>query len=269
MMIKIVKIILMIAVTIPVMAMRDQDFDGVADEVDRCPKTPFFAKVDAHGCVVKFLTLPSETDSNSLQAVLGYGLITNEDLLGRNEQDISTLKLSYYENSWSYSVGTGYYRYKSDQGAIDTTLSVKKRFLVTPKLRVGAGAGVKLPTYDFQGNKTDYNLYGSLTYYPKKSLSLFTHYTHTFVQDESVFSELQDSQYLSAGAGYFFTNKFYGNFVYTLGENKFASQHAIRRLSTTLYYKLNKEWFSLFSFGQEIDEDIHRTVNLKVGYRIW
>ncbi len=255
---------------LPLEAMKDQDFDGVADEVDECPKTAFFEKVDARGCTVEILTLPSETEKDSLQLLTGYGVIVNEDLLGRDEQKIETFNMSYYRDNWSYSLGSGYYQYKETQGMIDTTLKVKKRFSLTPILKFNVGAGLKLPTYDFQGNKTDYTFYSSLNYYPKKSLSFFGNYSHTFVQDESVTSALRDSEYLSGGVGYFFTKKCYANFALSIGKNKFVSQHPTESLSSTLYYKFDKRWFSLFHYNQEIlDESKHRTYTLNLGYKAW
>ena len=262
--------LLLVGVVVPLEAMKDQDFDGVADEVDECPKTAFFEKVDARGCTVEILTLPDETEKDSLQILTGYGVIVNEDLFGRDEQTIETLKMSYYRNNWGYSLGSGYYQYNTTKGLIDTTLKVQKRFSLTPILKFSLGGGVKLPTYDFQGNNTDYTFYSSLMYYPIKSLSLFMHYKHTFVEDEEITSKLQDSEYITGGLGYFITKKFYVNATYTEGHNKFVSQHDIKSISSTLYSKFNKKWFGLCSYNQEIeDEDAHHTYRVKIGYRIW
>jgi len=262
--------LLLVGVVLPLEAMKDQDFDGVADEVDECPNTSFFEKVDARGCTIEILTLPNETEKDSLQLLIGYGVIINEDLLGREEQRIETLKLNYYRNSWAYSLGSGYYHYNDTDGLIDTTLKVQKRFSLTPILKFSLGGGVKLPTYDFQGNKTDYTLYSSLIYYPIKSLSLFGQFKHTFVQDEEIGSKLHDSEYITGGLGYFITKKFYLNATYTEGHNKFVNQHDIKSISSLLYYKFNKKWFALFSYNREIDdEDAHHTYTTKIGYRVW
>lgn len=261
---------ILILSVVPLFAIKDNDFDGVSDSVDECPNTPFLAKVSANGCVIKILTLPSETESNSLQTVLGYGIVVNEDLFKRDEFKSTTAEINYYKKSWSYSLSTGFYEYADKRGSLDTTLKVKKHFKLTSKLKVGLGAGVKLPTYDFKGNKSDYMLYGSLNYYPLKSLSIFMKYQHTFIEDEEINAPLHDSQYLKFGLGYFITTKLYGNLAYTEGNNKFVSQHEIKSLSSSLYYKINKQWFSLFSYKREIeDEDAHHTYNLRVGYRVW
>ena len=262
--------VLLIGLTLPLMVIKDHDFDGVADEVDECPNSPFLANVSANGCTVKMLTLPSETETDSLQAVLGYGVMINEDLFGRDELQSGTLQLNYYKKSWSYSANIGVYEHANNQGALDSTLKIKKRFTLRPNLKLSIGGGLKLPTYDFQGNKTDYSLYSSLTYYPIKSLSLFGQFKHTFVQDEEFTSRLQDSQYITGGFGYFLTQRFYLNSSYTEGRNKFSNQHDIKSISSTLYYKFNKKWFTLFSYNQEIDdEDAHHTSNLKLGYKVW
>ena len=265
-----VMVLILMLSTVPLLAIKDNDFDGVNDAVDECPNTPFLANVSANGCVTKILTLPSETESDSLQAVLGYGVIINEDLFGREELTTSTLQINYYKNNWTYSANIGRYNYANTQGMLDSTFKVKKRFTLLPKLKLDVGGGLKLPTYNFQGNKTDYIVYGSLTYYPIKSLSLFSHFKHTFVQDKEVNASLQDSQYITGGLGYFMTQNFYVNAAYTEGRNKFSSQHDIKSISSTLYYKFNKKWFALFAYHKEIeDEDAHDTYNLKVGYKVW
>ncbi len=247
----------------------DEDFDGVPDSLDQCPHTPFLNQVNAQGCTTTILTLPNETEYDSMTLTLGYGFSTNEDLVGRKQQDTGTVQLSYYHNNWSYSLRSGYYSHNTNSGILDTTFKIRKRIKLTKKLKLGLGMGIKFPTYDFTGNKTDYTLYSSLSYYPTHSLSVFTGLSHTFVQDEKVITPLRDTNNFYIGAGYFFTNKFYANLTFGLSESKFTNEHVTRSLGSTLYYKINKDWFATLSYNREIDEDLHDSLNFKIGYKFW
>jgi len=49
-------------VTPPVAACTDSDGDGVCDDIDRCPDTPYGAEVDADGCSVQVIPVQVELD---------------------------------------------------------------------------------------------------------------------------------------------------------------------------------------------------------------
>jgi len=248
----------------------DQDFDGVPDSIDQCPDTPFLNEVNAQGCTTAILRLPEETESNNLILTLGYGFSTNEELIDRKRQKTGKVQLSYYHNDWSYSLRTGYYTNNKDHGLLDTTLKIKKRFKLTSALKLGFGFGVKLPTYDFTGNRTDYTIYSSLSYYPTSSLSLFSGLSHTFVKDEKIITPLQDTNSFYIGTGYFFTDSFYTSLSYSYSQSKFSTEDSAKSVSGTLYYKINKKWFTTLSYSREIvDEDLHDSFNFKIGYKIW
>jgi len=247
----------------------DQDFDGVPDSIDQCPKTPFLNTVNAQGCTEVVLLLPEETEKDSLTLTIGYGYSTNEDLIGRESQRTSKIQLSYYYDDWSYSVRTGYYTHNKGNGFIDTSFKIKKRFKLSKNLKVGLGIGVKLPTYDFIGNKTDYTFYSSLSYYPTSSLSVFTGYRYTFINDEKIITPLQDTHSTYLGVGYFFRHDFYANISYAYSQSKFTNEHSIKILGSTLYYKINTQWFTTLSYSREFDDDLHDALNLKIGYKFW
>ena len=247
----------------------DEDFDGVPDTMDQCPHTPFLNEVDAHGCTTTILTLPNEAEYDSMTLTLGYGFSINEDLVGRERQDTETIQLSYYKNHWSYSLKTGYFSHHTDSGMLDTTLKIKKRFTIKKNLKLGLGIGIKFPTYQFTGNRTDYTLYTSLSYYPSSNLSIFGGYSHTFVQDKQEVTPLQDTDNGYIGTGYFFTPSLYANLSLGLSQSKFASEKTATVIGSTLYYKINKTWFATLSYNREIDHTRHDSLNFKIGYTFW
>ena len=270
---------------------QDQDFDGVPDNIDKCKDTPFLNVVDKTGCTTTMLTLPFETEKESLTLTLGYGYSTNEDLINRDVQHNTKLKASYYRNNWSYTLQTGYYTHNTDDGTLDTIVRVQKRIKLDPKFVLSMGTGLRLPTYDFEGNKVDGLLYGSLHYYPTSSLSFFTGYNYTYIGDNEIptitsetpsgdtdkdgnekepYEGLQNTHKFYIGTGYFFTDNFYINILYSDESSKFVSEHHIRAFSSSIYYKINKKWFTTLYYKREVlDEDLHDNLLFSIGYTLW
>ena len=248
----------------------DEDFDGVPDSLDACPNTPFLNQVNAKGCTTVELRLPDETDFDSMTMTLASGYENNDDLPGVTKQYRTKMQANYYHNDWSYSLRTSYYTREENDGFGDTTLKVRKRFRLSPELRFNLGAGLKLPTYDFPGNRTDYKLYSSLYYYPAEGISFFGGFNYTFVEDEEVMGELQNRNKLYLGAGYFFTHSFYANISYAYEKSKYVSEHPEHSLSGTLFYQITDAWFTSVYYKQDIlDEDLHDEFYFTVGYKFW
>ena len=273
-------------------AISDKDFDGVPDKLDLCPNTPFLCEVDNKGCTTTILTLPFETEKESLTMTLGYGFNSNEDLKNRELQHNSRIKISYYLNSWAYTLQTGYYTHNLADGALDTIVRVRKRIKINPKLVLSVGAGLRLPTYNFTGNKMDELLYTSLHYYSTSELSFFAGYTFTRIGDdavptilpetpsgdtnsdgtpkEKVSEMIQNTHKFYLGTGYFFTNDFYMNLTYSDESRKFVSEHRIKAFSSSIYYKINEKWFTTFYYKYEVlDGDKHTNFLFTLGYTLW
>ena len=250
-------------------ATKDQDMDGVPDDIDQCLNTPFLNEVNDKGCSTNTLLFPEERNSGSLNVSFGYGYSNNEELVDRDTQHTAKIQVSYYLDSWSYSLKTGYFSTDDDNGMQDTTLKIKRKFKLNKSLKVGLGLGVKLPTYDFTGNKTDYTLYSSIVYYPKSALSIFAGASHTFINDDEITTPLQDTNTFYAGSGYFFTKKFYANIAYTYAQSKFTTNDPAHSIISTVLYKINDKWFTTLSYSHEIEDELKNSVGIKFGYSIW
>ena len=248
----------------------DMDFDGVPDTLDECPNTPFLHQVNARGCTTVELRLPDETDHDSMTMTLSSGYQNNDDLPNYLKQYRTKVQLNYYHNDWAYSVRTSYNTREENDGFGDTTLKVRKRFRPSDDLRLNLGVGMKLPTYDYPGNRTDYKLYSSLYYYPVEGLSFFGGFNYTFIQDEEVMGPLQNKSNFFVGAGYFFTHSLYANLGYAYEQSKYVDEHAEHSLSATLFYQITDEWFTSVYYKQDImDEDFHDEFYFNLGYRFW
>ena len=263
-------IAIMIGTLLAANTIQDSDLDGVPDSIDICPNTPFLSTVNAAGCTTKILKLPQESERKNLTFSLGYGYSTNEDFLDYGKQHSATLQLSYYHDSYSYTLQTGYYHYDDDSDIQDTILKIKKRFHLNDTLNLSIGAGIKFPSYDFKGNKTDYTLYSALHYYPSKYLSYFSGFRYSFIGDDIPDTAVQNSYDFYLGSGYFFTSHLYANLSYSFSHSKFTDEESLHNLSTTLYYKINQQFFTTLTYQRAIgDEDLHDGITVKLGYRLW
>ena len=248
---------------------KDADMDGVPDILDQCIDTPFLDEVSANGCSVNTLIFPEERDNGSFDVSLGYGFNNDEDSFARGTQFVSKLQMSYYLNDWSYSLRTGYFTTDDTFGTQDTIIKIKRKFKLTKSLKIGVGAGVKLPTYDFTGNNTDYMLYASIIYYPKSALSIFSGVSHTFVNDDEIVNPIEDINAFYVGTGYFFTRDFYANISYSYAESKFIDNHPEKSIVSTIFYRIDEKWFSTLSYSHELEDELHNSLNFKIGYSIW
>ncbi|MBT8349462.1 MAG: hypothetical protein HKP62_08480 [Sulfurovum sp.] len=248
---------------------KDQDMDGVPDDIDQCLNTPFLNEVNDKGCSTSTLIFQGERDSGSLDIGFGYGYSNNEELVDRDTQHTTKFQISYYLDNWSYSLRTGYFSTGDDNGMQDTTLKIKRKFKLTKSLKVGFGIGVRLPTYDFTGNNTDYTLYSSVVYYPKSSLSVFAGVTHTFINDEEIMTPLQDINTFYVGSGYFFTKDLYANLAYSYAQSKFTTNDPAHSIISTVLYKINNKWFTTLSYSHQIEDDLKNSASIKFGYSIW
>jgi len=262
-------IILTSLIVIPIYAI-DSDMDGVADTLDRCPQTPFFNEVDATGCPINKLILPQDS-TNGLYLTLGYGFSHNEDLKEDEEKKYSSsLEINYYQNSWNYALLLGYFHNDNSDDIEDIIIKAKKTFELQNNFKVSLGVGIKLPTYDFDGNKIDYQIQASFIHYNTTKLSFFGGVGYEFINDKDREDDVQNIASLYFGSGYFWNNNLYSNISYSYKKSKFKSQHDINLLQTTLFYKINDKYFTTISYGQQIfDHDLHNNLSINIGYTFW
>ena len=247
----------------------DQDMDGVPDHIDQCLNTPFLNEVDHNGCSTSLLLSERKQRNDGLDISLGYGYSNNEDLLSRESQHTTKLQIHYMYDNWSTSLKTGYLNSDTDNGILDTTLKIKRKFQISSSVKVGFGIGFKFPTYDFVGNKTDYTLYGSTVYYPSSDVSLFAGVNHTFINDEEIITPLQDINAYYVGSGYFLNKSLYANLAYAYTESKFTTNQPDKSIMSTILYKINKKWFTSLSYSYQIGNTLNNSLSVKFDYTVW
>ena len=246
---------------------KDYDMDGVPDNIDRCIYTPFFNKVDKFGCTTTRLTLPEDKDNHSLDIIFNYGLSHNDDSMDRENLFKSRLELNYYRNSWIYELKTAYLNGKSFSDIDDTILDIKRHFQPKQNIKLTVGGGVKIPIDSFKKDKVDYIFLGNINYYMNDTILLFLGSTYTFVNDKSSKEKINNQYSYYLGGGYFITKKLYGSLSYSINRSKFKTQHLISIIDTTLFYEINKKWFTSLHYSNELlDDDLHNSFNCTIGY---
>ena len=261
---------ILIATNILADDLKDSDLDGVLDKFDKCPNTPFLNEVDRYGCTSKILKLPEDSSNSNLIMSLGFGYLSDEDNIKREKTYNNIFKLSYYKEDWIYTLSSRYYLDQKDDGFEDIFLKIKRRFSIGLKNKLYLGAGLKVPTGDFKTNKIDYNFYSSLTHYISDKYSYFIGLRYSVVNDKYIDEEIQNSYLIYMGSGYFFNKNFYANLSYSFSQSKFKNNEHINALSSTLYYKINKRFFTTIQYQREIgDEDLHDRLSFKIGVELW
>jgi len=256
----------------------DKDFDGVPDAVDLCPNTPFLCEVNSKGCTTSTLLLPFETEKESLNTSLSYGFSHNDDIKNRELQYNSRININYYLKDWAYTFQAGYYTHNLDSGSLDTIVRIKKRIKLNPELILNVGTGLRLPTYNFTGNKTDELIYASIHYYSTSSLSFFIGYNFSIIGDirtskeeeEEENEKLQNTDKFYFSVGYFFSDTFYMNITYNDESLKFTSEHRVQSINSSAYYRISEKWFTTIYYKHDLyDADNHDNLMFSLGYIFW
>lgn len=251
-------------------AYSDSDMDGVADDQDKCPNTPFTALVDINGCSKKSLISPHHFD-----IIVGVNY-TGSNYASLNQTDIysSSLQVDYYYKNFSLQASTSYYKTDGDgyseTGLNDSFIGASYQLKPTKELSVRIGAGFLLPTYDtsLNNNNTDYTASLNVSYTLGK-MNLFGGYIYTMIQDDDIVGTVvyQNTNALSGGIGYYATNKLYLSGAYNISDSIYAGIEEIKTVSAYGYYSITQHWFTTFSYAYGLsDSASDNAVSLKLGY---
>ncbi len=155
----------------------DDDLDGVPNNLDRCPHTPFSDIVDEYGCSIERLIRPKKYD-----IYFEYLYVKDRTKQTFKEHDY-ILSATFYHKNFDLSINGNYFHNSSKEGFSDTNIKFEYRFTPTPMWDLYAGVGVDLPTYNRNGNFFDYDLYLDNEYYYNGIKFLFGGY-YSFTRDK-------------------------------------------------------------------------------------
>jgi len=248
----------------------DSDIDGVIDEFDECPNTPFLTEVNSKGCTVSIILFPEDSKNDSWDIDINYGINNDLDMLNISKKHSLAIQSNYYVDDWIYSFRTSGHYNNTHYVVKDTILKVKKRFKLKEYLKLYIGGAVRLPSYNYLGNNIDYTIYLSATYYPVEKVSLFVGLNYTFINDEPLIAPLKDTTNFYIGGGYFYNKDLYMNISYTYTQSKFKNSEADNAIMTTIFYQITDKWFTSITYSHELYEKaVDNSINLHLGYNIW
>jgi hypothetical protein len=268
------------ALSTTLFAYSDADMDGVADAVDKCPNTPLTDLVDINGCTKKVLTPKSNKHHFDIIAGANYSG-SNFTSLNRTDTVSSSLQVDYYYKNFSLQASTSYYKTDGDgyseSGMNDSFVGAAYNIKPNKDLLVRVGIGAILPTYDtgLNNNNTDYTASVNVSYSLAKA-NVFGGYIHTMINDDdtsvvvngtTVNYRYQDTDALSIGAGYYFTNKLYMSASYNSANSIYKDVEDVETVSLYGYRSIDKNWFLTFFYAYGLsDSASDHAASIKIGY---
>ncbi len=231
----------------------DSDLDGVSDDRDKCPGTPFLVLVDKYGC-------PIEKYRGKFYLRLGSAYSRD-----RFEERASLLVSFGYSYRRFYGSITGrYYAYSKNLGSGlgDTSLYGSYRFTWNG-LYLIPGLRFRIPTGDarFTDGYVD-TTFSTIVNYIKGNLDLFLYGSYTIRSNPN----LENTYTLSGGPGYY-SGPLYANLTFDAVKSSFGN-YFNTYISTFLLLDLSKNLYSTFSYSYGLtDRAVDHSAVLRIGLR--
>ena len=261
--------IVSILMTINLHAYTDNDMDGVADSIDKCPNTPLLDLADISGCSKKSLVSPHHYD-----IIVGMNY-SDSDYRSLNATDTlaASLQVDYYYKQFSLQASTSFFKTDgngySDSGLYDSFIGASYRLDKINNLSIFLSAGVLLPTYDAELDNNNIDYISSLNLsYALKNLNIFGGYTFTLINDDDV-GEItyKNTNAFGLGAGYYLNNTLYMSASYNVSDSIYNGLEEIETVTIYGYYSIDKERFATLSYSYGLSESASDNyVSLRLGF---
>ncbi len=230
----------------------DSDLDGVDDNIDLCPNTPFDELVDKKGCASDKL-FPGKL---TLQ-------IGND--ISFNQVDDTTNNITIYANymleKWNFSIANSSYYINNLSNDNDITgnnlyLTTGYTFL-QENMRTLVSVGTKFDISDWEKRKQERNndYYASLNveYLFQQKHNLSFYYSYTISGDSHVIN-YENFHSLSAGYGYSVTDKWYTSLSYNFTQNSYPNTNDYQAISWYNTYRVNKYFYTSLNYAHALDD---------------
>ena len=251
----------------------DFDMDGVDDLHDKCPNTLFSDLVDINGCTIQSLQTPYHFD-----IIVGIDY-AQTDYRTTEKTNIysSSIQVDYYYKDFSFQASSSYFSSNSssykEKGLNDSTLALYYNTIAFTNFNIKVGAGVILPTFktSLNNNSTDYMINLNLSY-QLKDFTYFGGYNYIQINDDDINTDeltisYQDIQAYNFGLGYYPSNKMYTSISFNNSKSLYSNIEDIKVASLYLYYSLNENYFSTFSYAYGLsDSASNHSASFKIGY---
>ncbi len=236
-------------------ASADNDMDGVDNNMDRCPNTPFFELVDKTGCTTKKITA-KEKDHYDIMLGAAYVKMNT----GETDILVSFVADYYYENL-IFTLFTQPYSQQDTYDGTDFYLSVTYK-VIMDNFTIKLGPGIVLPVNAASSAETDYYLNVNLNYKIDK-FDMNLYYKYTYMND--LFTQNTDTKIVSIG--YYLFDTTYVNLLYSTEKSIYKGNEDIENAALILNHAVTEHWFMNLRFTYGLSDsanDFSTTVNL--GY---
>jgi hypothetical protein len=233
----------------------DSDMDGVDNDMDRCPNTPFFELVDKTGCT---------TDKIALKAEHHYDIMLGAAYVKMNNGETDTLVsfvADYYYENFIFTLFTQPYSQNNTYDGTDIYLSVNYK-VIMDNFTIKFGPGMVLPIDADSSNETDYFLNVNLNYKIDK-FDLNLYYKYTYMNDALT----QNIDTKAVSIGYYLFDTTYINLSYSTEKSIYKGIENVENTALVLNHAITEHWFTNLRFTYGLSDsanDLSTTVNL--GY---
>ncbi|OHD87294.1 MAG: DUF3187 domain-containing protein [Sulfurimonas sp. RIFCSPLOWO2_12_FULL_36_74] len=259
-------LIFLMATSLSLSAYSDYDMDGVDDNSDQCPNTPFNELVDIKGCTTKTLESKHHFD-------IIYGLNFSEaDYSATSKSDTITqsLQIDYYYQNFSLQASSSYYNSDSESGINDSFIGAYYKLSPENGLTLRFGAGAIIPTYDTELDNNNMDVVASANFsYMLNSINLFGGYSYTMINDDDILGivSYQNTNSYSGGIGFYPLKNLYLSGSYGSSDSVYKGTEAIETASVYGFYSINANWFTSFSYAYGLsDSASDNSLTFRLGY---
>ncbi|MFT7002753.1 MAG: hypothetical protein ACJAWW_000086 [Sulfurimonas sp.] len=264
-------LLLLLTISLSLFSYSDYDMDGVEDEMDKCPKTPFSDLVNSSGCTTKSLLSPHHFD---MVFGINYSQTSYETL--ENTDNISQgLQIDYYYKNFSLQASTSYYNSQSatynDSGTNDSFIGVYYKLIPIENLTLRLGAGAIIPTYesDLNNNNTDIIASTSLSY-KLDNANVFGGFSYTIINNDDIVEEgisHQNTSSYNLGLGFYPTSVIYISGAFNSSDSMYKDVDIINTISINGFYTIDANWFTTLNYAYGLsDTASDNYASLRVGY---
>jgi len=233
----------------------DSDMDGVDNDVDRCPNTPFFELVDKTGCTTEKIALKEEYHYDIMLGV-GYVEMNN----GESDTLVSFMA-DYYYKDFIVTLFTQSYSQNNAYAGNDLYLLVNYK-LTLDHFTIKFGPGMVLPIASESSNKTDYFFNVNLNYKIDK-FDMNLYYKYTYMNDD--LSQNIDTK--AVNIGYYILDTTYINLAYSTEKSVYSGIEDIENATFMANHALTEHWFTNLRVTKGLSDSASDfSTVLNVGY---
>jgi len=265
-------------------AFQDGDLDGVADQFDRCPNTPFDELVNKQGCAVnEQAKKPYHPYWGALTLKIGNTFRTDEEY---DDENYLNLYANYRYRKWDLSISNAQLTTKSsnteDNSDSDSDIYISTGYtFALPKSNLKLSVGSKIVddttsstevTSRLQGSgrfsqsvtqettstsdeSRDNDYFASMNYNYRLSPKhdLFAYYGYTISGDSDTV-DYEDYSSFSLGTGYAISSNFYTALSYNYTGSIYPDGEAEEGITWFNSYRFSKNVFATASYTYAIDD---------------